>query len=300
MTTDTTRHSASNAAERTPSDAATDALPNLVVIGGFLCGSRDLHNLLGRHPDIWMEPKKELNFFVDQGSGNWKKGIDWYEYRFEDGAKHAIRGESSTSYTRVPMIEGVAKRMFATIPKAKLIYIVRDPIERMLVHWVHQYCSLRENRPALEALLEEKNNAYLACSQYHKQLEEFRMFYPDEQILVVGWEDLREDTPGTMERIFRFLGVDSKFQCNRFKKEIPEPVFRPRRRTMLDRIVRPFLGEGLMKKLRQTRHLSRLFINRIAVPELTNEDRKTLVSRLRDDVAKLRETTGQELRQWTL
>src|SRR5258708_2921814 len=142
-------------------------LPNLIVIGAQKCATSSLHYYLGLHPDIYMSVEKELNFFASHY--NWERGVDWYKASFHSQAK--ILGEASPEYTNFPQQPNVADRMAELIPQAKLIYIVRDPIERIISHYVHLYSRNLEDRPIDEALHSLANNYYLYRSKYFMQLE---------------------------------------------------------------------------------------------------------------------------------
>src|SRR5918996_3904116 len=109
------------------------ALPNLVVIGGLKCGTTSLHHYLNLHPAIHMSRPKELNFFVAEL--NWSLGTDWYASHFRADA--AVRGESSPHYTNLPRFAGVAERISSVLPDAKLIYMVREPVDRALSNYLH-------------------------------------------------------------------------------------------------------------------------------------------------------------------
>jgi len=102
-------------------------LPNLLVIGAAKCGTTALHRYLGLHPDIFMSKSKELGFFCS--SENWDERLRWYESQF--GAAR-VRGESSPSYTNCPRNKGVPERMASLVPDARLIYLVRDPVDRVI------------------------------------------------------------------------------------------------------------------------------------------------------------------------
>ena len=119
-------------------------LPNLIIIGGLKCGTTSIHHYLGLHPEIQMSKPKELNFFVEEL--NWDLGLDWYASRFDDRFK--VRGESSPHYTNLPRFDGVAERIHANCPDARLLYMVRDPIKRILSHWVHATGAGYETRRA--------------------------------------------------------------------------------------------------------------------------------------------------------
>lgn len=101
-------------------------LPNLVVIGGMKCGTSSLHYYLSLHPQISMSEPKELSFFAE----NWPRGRDWYEAHFPEDLP--IRGESSPNYMKHPAFPGVPERMVSLVPDAKLVYLVRDPIARIV------------------------------------------------------------------------------------------------------------------------------------------------------------------------
>ena len=108
-------------------------LPNLIIIGAQKCGTTSLHYYLNLHPQILMSREKELNFFITER--NWSKGVDWYRSQFVEKAE--IYGESSPNYTDYIRFGGVPERMYSVVPDARLIYILRDPIERIVSHYVH-------------------------------------------------------------------------------------------------------------------------------------------------------------------
>jgi hypothetical protein len=180
------------AATRVPQSAGEQALdprgalPNLVVIGAQKCGTSGLHYILGTHPEISMSSPKELNFFI--GERNWSRGVEWYREHFDPEA--AVRGESSPNYTTYPHHLGIPERMHGVVPDAKLIFLVRDPLERIAAHWVHNYAKRRERGELRETLL-HPNTTYVLRSKYHAQLRQFLNFYALSQVLVIDQADLR-------------------------------------------------------------------------------------------------------------
>src|SRR5688500_4466677 len=129
-------------AKRGRAGAEPGAPPNLIVIGGLKCGTTSLHHYLNLHPQIAMSRPKELNFFVEEL--NWELGTDWYTSHFDPAAD--VRGETSPHYTNRPRFEGVAERIAESAPGARLIYMVRDPIKRLLSHYVHNVAGGYEQR----------------------------------------------------------------------------------------------------------------------------------------------------------
>src|SRR4051812_14286994 len=113
-------------------------LPNLIIIGAQKCGTTSLHKYLHCHPEVEMSKPKELDFFAEKSTkSTWFKGSEWYKSCFpQSDAK--IYGESSPSYTGYPIFKNVPARMHGLIPDAKLIYLVRDPIQRVVSAYIQQ------------------------------------------------------------------------------------------------------------------------------------------------------------------
>ncbi len=161
-----------------------------------------------------MSRPKELNFFIEER--NWSRGLDWYKAHFD--AEANVRGEASPNYTAFPQHEGVPERMASVVPDAKLIYMVRDPLERIAAHWVHNYAKRREKGTLAETLI-HPNTSYVTRSLYAMQLERFLAHYPKEQILVFQQSELRHKRMETLRQVFEFIGVDPDFNHPRFEQE---------------------------------------------------------------------------------
>ncbi len=173
------------------------ALPNLVVVGGLKCGTTSLHHYLDLHPEVEMSRPKELNFFVDEL--NWALGPEWYASHFSGGAP--VRGESSPHYTNRPRFEGVAERMRSLLADARLVYMVRDPIDRMLSHYLHNVGGGYDDRTLADAFA-DLDSAYVSRSRYFFQLEPYLETFGGDRIEIVAREELKRDRPATMRRVF--------------------------------------------------------------------------------------------------
>ena len=189
-------------------------LPNLVIIGGLKCGTTSLHHYLNLHPSIAMSRPKELNFFVSEL--NWELGPAWYGEHFDPEA--AVRGETSPHYTDRPRLDGVAERMRSTLPHARLVYVVRDPIDRLLSHYLHNVGGSYETRTLAEALASD-DSAYIDRSRYAFQLEPYLDAFGPERIEIVSREELKAERAETMRRLFEFCGVDPEFTSPEFGRE---------------------------------------------------------------------------------
>jgi hypothetical protein len=189
-------------------------LPNLIIIGGLKCGTTSIHHYLGLHPEIQMSKPKELNFFVEEL--NWDLGLDWYASRFDD--RFEVRGESSPHYTNLPRFEGVAERIHQHCPDARLLYMVRDPIKRILSHWVHATGAGYETGELVETL-SNPGSSYIDRSKYWMQLQPYLERFDRGQIEIVTQEELQREREATMRKAFAFAGVDESFVSEQFDRE---------------------------------------------------------------------------------
>lgn len=152
-----------------------------------------------------MSDPKELQFFQDPRCDDW---LGRYAGYFDDDA--TVVGESSTMYTRAPVLPGVPARLAAMAPDARLIYMVRDPVERAVASYWEERFQLLDPRSLDEAFadLEDPFNPYVAGSRYADQLGGYLEHFPAEQILVLTLDELRDSPQETLQRVFRFLDVD--------------------------------------------------------------------------------------------
>lgn len=179
-------------------------LPTFVVIGSMKAGTTSLHRYLGAHPDVFVPDVKEIEFFSEPD--RWRRGVDWYERLFAGAAGATARGEVSTGYTKLPRYPEAAARLHSVVPDARLVYLVREPIDRLRSHYVHNVLQGFESRPIAEAVVNGDN--YVTTSAYATQLQRYLDLFERDQILVVFAENLRADRAATMAKVFAFIGVD--------------------------------------------------------------------------------------------
>jgi hypothetical protein len=269
---------------------ASDSLPNVVIIGAQKCGTTALHSYMARHPWIAMSKPKELDFFIE--GRNWERGVDWYRGHFDPVMP--VRGESSPNYTADPYLPGVAERMANVIPDAKLIFMVRDPVERVRANWIHTYSNRVEDRPLREAVL-DPDAEYLARSRYHHQLSRYLEHYPMERILVLEQDELLEDRRATLVRVWQFLEVRDTVWREAFNIKRLESGER-RRKTRLGRYVSGRVSQSTWRHLRGHRPFSTPFVQ----SEMDAELRAEVADRLRDDAERFRALTGRRFEGWSV
>jgi hypothetical protein len=277
------------------------ALPNLIVVGGLKCGTTSLHHYLNLHPEIAMSRPKELNFFVAEL--NWDLGPDWYASHFDRAAP--VRGETSPHYTNLPRFGGVAARMRDVLgAEARIVYMVRDPIDRMLSQYLHNVGGGYESRP-LETALANPDSAYVARSRYAMQAEPYLEAFGAERVLIVTREELRDKRLATMQGAFEFAGVDAGFASPQFEREWEtgggkqDGGFR-----LMDRAVRLPGLRALDRNFDRLPESLRWVVERIVhdpdrgaapKPELPDELRARLRELLADDMERLEAIAGREL-----
>lgn len=257
-------------------------LPTFAIIGAMKSGTTSMHHYLDAHPEICMSDVKETNFFIAER--NYARGLDWYESLFKSPAKQY--GEASPNYTKADSFPDVPERMHATLPNARLIYVLRDPVERMISHYAHRYAKGKETRPLTEALLGPDYNVYLATSCYCTQLQKFLQYYSLERILVFAAEDLRQNRRTVLRRVYEFLDVDAGFDSPVLSKEHHITAKRFKAGSGLDRLqemFRPAAAKPTPPDL-----------------QLDAEVRGKLAEKLAPDVHSLRQLTGERFEQWCI
>ncbi len=275
-------------------------LPNLIIIGAQKCATTSLHYYLDLHPQISMSRAKELNFFILEY--NRYRDIEWYTSCFTNKTK--ICGESSPNYTAYPIFSGVPERMYSVLPEVKLIYVLRNPVERIISQYVHYYASEIENRNISDALADLSNdNVYLCRSKYFMQLEQFLNFYPETSILIITMEELYSHRQQTLQRIFRFLNVDDSFFSSRvFHKH---KSISKRRKNRIGLFLKQTVGKNIVYKLSpEIREKANTLIyypfsRNIKRPTLNESIRQRLIDKLKDDINCLRQFTGNDFMEWS-
>jgi len=195
--------------------------PTFIVIGAGKCGTTSLHAYLDLHPEISMSKVKETNHFLSGCRAFQGRTIDeWRDYIATMDARSPVRGESSPTYSTYPRFEGVPKRISESIPDVKLIYLVRDPVERIVSQYLMRASSnqphLRVPDPGIgfeEVVgnLHDRHNPFACPGYYMTQIRQYLEYFPAGNLLVVDSNELQTDRRTTLQGIFRFLGVDDSF-----------------------------------------------------------------------------------------
>ena len=210
--------------------AAVRPLPDFLILGAQKAGTTALYAYLREHPALTGPAWKEVSFFDRhfwRGEawyrGNWPSKVYLRAIRARAGADPIV-GEASPSYVFHPL---APKRAAALVPDARLIVLVRNPVDRALSHYHHEVALGREPLPFEQALDDEEtrmagelermrndpryfsiawwNFTYQARGRYAEQLERWLELFPHEQLLVIPSEDLLQRPRETYAHVLDFL-----------------------------------------------------------------------------------------------
>lgn len=215
-------------------------------------GTSTLSYHLSQHPDIFMADH-EIHFFNNEK--HYSKGLDWYANEFSGYQNQSIIGEKTPNYClKKEYAENIAK----IIPSAKLIWILRNPIDRAYSDYWHAYKKGRENRAFKEVIEEEmkyielgKLEGYLYRSLYFMHVEYFLHFFPKKQMFFTTFEEYTKDFNSTqkiLRDIFVFLGINPDIEIDvSIKKNVTVLPKNQKIQKIIDRITKfgkPFFKNG--------------------------------------------------------
>ncbi len=294
--------------------------PTVLVLGAGKCGTTTLHNWLGQHPQVLASPIKEPPFF----DAEFEKGMDYYWRRYFEPHYQDQRasGESRPAKLMLPF---VAERIRETLPEARLVAVLRDPVARAYSHWWSKYCEPWERMPLREALacnhgeidrgrnfegeagahlwrngLAPRLNAtrlpvYLDMGHYAEHLERYLELFDAEQIHVVLTEDLAQRTTETLDGLWRFLGVEAGFvppDLSRLNEALTTNALPFVRLTRSG----PALGRLIPRSFKAP--VRRLLARRGRPPEVPDEVARWLAAYYEPQVRRLEQLLGRDLSLW--
>ena len=187
---------------------------NTFIVGAPKAGTTSLHYYLNQHADVSMSSVKEPNFFsakeVESLFYNSKCIDDSNDYhQLFSKEKRQIKGEASVSYL---FYENVPKRIYDYNSEAKIIIMLREPIERAFSHYLMD-CRLGFCSEKLEDIIDNPQSypqyfqQYLELGNYYSQLKRYYDIFGKEQLLVIFYEDFKTDTKKVMKSVFSFLQI---------------------------------------------------------------------------------------------
>lgn len=197
-----------------------DVLPNFFIVGAAKSGTTSLYNYLRRHPDVYMSPTKEPHWFSrvkpdpEQGAYAVTSEEEYLDL-FKDRQHERAVGEASTSYL---WDEKAPDRIKQSIPDAKIIILLREPVSRVFSHYLMDTRVGIQELPFYEAIQEDyenpdkgwyKSHLYVELGMYCEQVSRYFERFGRENVLVLFFEEFVADTDSALSSIARFLGIDA-------------------------------------------------------------------------------------------
>jgi hypothetical protein len=296
------------------------ALPDFFVAGAPKAGTTALHAALTRHPALYLSPVKEPKFFLSDGPPPTQGGPGdvrtyrehvWrradYERLFDAAPAGALRGESTPFYLYSPAAQ---RRIRALIPGARLIAVLRDPVERAHSNWTHLWsagldpiddfvraCAAEDAR--IEAGWADFWH-YLQLGMYGRQLEHLYSVFPREQVLVFRYRSMIAEPARMLDAVCRFLGVQQGLLTEVPRENVTAHPPQSLRHRSVSRLLRA--GSAVLPGRASAFVTDRLerSLQADALPRrpLTWEQRRELIPRFEADVRLLESLTGEDFGDW--
>jgi hypothetical protein len=295
-------------------------MPDFLIIGAARAGTSSLYEYMRQHPDIWFSPVKEPMFFSLEGTKPDFRGpgddreinrksvtdVAAYQALFAGaGSKKAV-GEASANYL---YSEEAAARIKHYIPDARMIAVLRNPVERAYSSFLYMIRDRREQLRDFSQALEQENARiaghwehiwhYAHMGYYGQQLQRYYALFGKNRIRVYLNEEMKQDAPGLLKNVFSFIGVDDTFLPDTSityneggvpkRKLLNAVLTRP---GLVKRLLRPIMPAAAMKFYTRLKH------DNLEKPPLDDEVRARLVALYRDDVLRLQDMTGKDLSAW--
>jgi len=276
-----------------------DKWPNFFIVGAPRAGTTTLYEFLRRTPKVFMSSVKEPSYFSVSVNPNLKaskviRDKNQYLKLFKKVKDEIAIGEATPDYLWDPKS---AKLIHEVIPNARIIIMLRDPVERAFSHYLlllsigSEKVSLQE---AIKKALKAKpdySGRIIECSYYYEQVKRYLEIFGAEQVKVIIFEEFIQEVRNNVKEVLEFLAVTSEppkivEAQNVFTMPRSNLVNRAVSNSSLNRIRKKIFPRGLNPTLRK------VFTKRTTKPQLSLNDKKILEDIYRKDVLKLQQLLG--------
>ena len=283
---------------------------NFFIAGAPKSGTTSLYQYLCQHKEIEMCSIKEPDFFSCTAL---KKKQTYYgndpiqnleEYnKLFSNKKDLLRGEASVSYL---FYDDVAKKIKKYNEKAKIIIILRNPVDRAFSHYLMDYRLglVSENfEDIINKRINHKNallyyQQYVSVGEYYHQVERYIKVFGPEKLLIINYDDFKNNLAGTFEKICLFLNVSHTFKVdftksyNSFKRPRSKIVRWVYSFTKLRKILSQIIPKIAIN------YIIKMLFTESKKPKLSSDARKFLISHYKDDIINLSKLLNQDLSSW--
>lgn len=298
-------------------------MPNFLLIGAPKAGTSALYAYLSQHPQVYMSPVKEPHFFMlenekvnFQGPGDqdrFRRSVHQlgdYKKLFAGVTDEIAIGEASTTYLGN---EKASRRIKKYIPEAKLIAILRNPVDAAYASFLHLVRdgneSIADFAKALAAEPERTQNnwglmwRYQQKGFYYKQLKPYFELFDRQQIKIFIYEEFERNPELVMKDMFAFVGVDPSFKADMATKYNVSGM--PKSQTLNKLLAQSNPLKESIKLLVPPKMRSTIYskvriwnLSNFKKPKMSEETRRQLTDSYRDDILKLQSLIQQDLSAW--
>ena len=270
---------------------------DVMLIGAQKSGTTSLAQQLDSHPGICLSSEKEPAFFNTQE--DWRAGLSQYHALFAPTPGQLCL-EASTMYTFLPEFGGTHERIHAYNPNVKLIYVMRDPVERMLSNYAFRRVRRLTSDSPEVALL--RDPTFVNRSRYGMQLRPYLELFPAEQVHLMVFEEHVADPTRSLKEVGAFLGIEgdefgptgaATRHASTGESRLSDRGRRLKRHPLAGKAIsalpsplRRVVGRGFRTTLEQK-------------PTVTPELRQRLHRLVEDDVAQVEEWLGRPVDAWS-
>ena len=283
-------------------EKSKETWPNFFIVGAAKAGTTSLYTYLKNTPGVYMSEHKEPHYFIDNmKTGNYDESK--YLQLFKNVKNEKAIGEASTDYLIDP---SSAKCIHDKIPDAKIIILLRDPVERAFSSYLMFTNRTKKDLSFPEIFLETfgteyglkyDKNPYLGRGLYSSQVKKYLEIFGEENVGIWFFEDMKKDTMQMVKGVLKFLKIDSLPPDNVSKIYNPYLVFRGKiaeslsLNTTIRKIVPIFLPTLTLRHL----VFNKLFIKEVQKPKLPESERRKLENYYYDDVIALEKVLKKKI-----
>jgi len=274
-------------------------LPTFLICGAHKAGTTALYKFLARHPDVLMSEPKETGFFHE----HYDKGWEWFASHFRGYDEHAAVGEASSMTMASAKAPG---RIAERLPEVKLLFLLRNPIERAYSHYHYHLYTGKAATPASfsEVIRDEENpfrNEIVRLGRYDRQIPQFDEHFSRNQMKIILQEDLREETESVVRDVCRFIGIEPTFTPSAKTHNATKNPVLPGLYYWVRRAWQPVksIGESVFPKgVDVLRQGARQLLTTRDRPEMAIEDRAYLLRVYEDTISWTEQRLGRTLPHW--
>ena len=276
-----------------------DTLPNTLIIGAMKASTTLLYTMLSQHPRVWFPSEKEPHYFTapeyDQAEA-WDKYRALFAHRPSDAT---IIAEASTNYTKQPHFGDTPGRIRKKLGEPKLIYILRDPVARVISNYRHSYVTNRYDAGTTAEQALDRDPILIAASRYAEQLDAYHHEFGKDSVHVVIAERLHQDPMREMSAVARYLGIDPIDGWHKTPKAvnaIGELAASDRADRLLGPAMRRRIASLIPAGLKQ--RIKSAVAKDVAVPDVAPATRDRIYHAIADDLARLHDALGERIDCW--